>query len=150
MDGVWGWTGFESFWLNPVVHQKLWNLFPNLPLNEAHDGYLEVYLNLGWVGLSLIALILFDAYRRAVKAFRRAPALGGLLLAYIMAATTYNITEAGFRMLHPNWIFLLLAAVEASSIAAGVGVGTSLALDASPDRGTGLPAKRPLAMRPAR
>ena len=24
-------------------------------LNEAHNGYIEVYLNLGWVGVSLIS-----------------------------------------------------------------------------------------------
>jgi glycerol uptake facilitator-like aquaporin len=80
------------------------------------------------VGLSLIGLIAIDAYRRAVKTFRREPVIGGLLLAYILTATTYNVTEAGFRMLDPLWIFFLLAAIEASSIAAGV--GASLPLDA--------------------
>ncbi len=36
--------------------------------NEAHNGYIEVYLNLGWLGLGLIALILGQGYRRAVRA----------------------------------------------------------------------------------
>jgi exopolysaccharide production protein ExoQ len=120
-------AGFESFWLG-TRHARLDRAFPNLHLNEAHDGYLEVYLELGWVGLSLIGLIAIDAYRRAVKTFRREPVIGGLLLAYILTATTYNVTEAGFRMLDPLWIFFLLAAIEASSIAAGV--GASLPLDA--------------------
>ena len=51
-------AGFESFWLSPRVAARLWELFPNLPLNEAHDGYIEVYLELGWVGVGLIGLIL--------------------------------------------------------------------------------------------
>ena len=141
-------AGFESFWLNPNVHRRLWQLFPGLPLNEAHNGYIEMYLELGWLGLVLIWLILIDGYRRSVKAFRRIPALGGLLIAYVLSAMVYNVTEAGFRMLHPMWIFFLLAVVEATSIAAGV-VKASQPLDASPDRIYGLPA-RSLEMRPVR
>jgi O-antigen ligase len=142
-------AGFESFWLGSRV-ERLAEVFPNLGLNEAHDGYIEVYLNLGWVGLGLIGLILIDGYRRSVKAFRREPALGSLLLAYILTEITYNVTEAGFRMLHPIWIFFLLAVIEASSIAAGVVVGASPPLDASPDRAPALPASNALAMRTTR
>jgi O-antigen ligase len=143
-------AGFESFWLGSRV-ERLAEVFPNLGLNEAHDGYIEVYLQLGWVGLGLIGLILIDGYRRSVKTFRREPALGSLLLAYILAAITYNVTEAGFRMLHPNWVFFLLAVIEASSIAAGVRVGASPPLDASRDRAPELPeARNALAVRPTR
>jgi exopolysaccharide production protein ExoQ len=138
-------AGFESFWLSRAVAEGLWRLFPGLPLNEAHNGYIEIYLNLGWVGVGLIVLILIDGYRRSVKAFRCAPALGGLLLAYTLAATTYSLTEAGFRMMHPNWIFFLLAVIGASSIAAGVGIGATAPLDASSDR-----AGRAFALRPTR
>jgi hypothetical protein len=42
------------------------------------------------------------------------------MLAYIVAAAVYGITEAGFRMLNPIWIFLLLAVVSANGIAAGI------------------------------
>ena len=127
-------AGFESFWLSPFVHQRLAELMPGLPLNEAHNGYIEVYLNLGWVGLGLIGLIFLGGYLRAVKTFRREPALGSLLVAYILTEMVYNITEAGFRMLHPMWIFFLLAVIEASRIAASVGVRASPLLEASPDR----------------
>jgi exopolysaccharide production protein ExoQ len=109
-------AGFESFWLSQSVHDKLWQIIPGLPLNEAHDGYIEVYLELGWVGVSLIAFILIDGYRRAVAAFRRAPTWGGLLIAYTVSATVYSITEAGFRMMGPIWIFLLLAVVASGNV----------------------------------
>ncbi len=35
-------AGYESFWLGPRV-QRLAQVFPNLGLNEAHDGYIEIY-----------------------------------------------------------------------------------------------------------
>src|SRR5579859_4204710 len=142
-------AGFESFWVNPSVRARLAQIFQGLQLNEAHNGYIEVYLNLGWVGLGLMALILVDGYRRAVKAFRREPVLGGMLLAYVLAAIAYSVTEAGFRMLGPNWIFFLLAVIEASNIAAAA-PRASPTLNASPHRAPELPAKDALTWRPIR
>jgi|SRR5690348_2144487 len=142
-------AGFESFWLSPRIHEKLSEAIPGLPLNEAHDGYIEVYLQLGWVGLCLIGLLLIDAYRRSVRAFRRDPQLGGLLLAYVLTAMVYSVTEAGFRMMDPIWIFLLLAVIEASAIAARGSVGASQTLDKCADW-AGEPAGNTLAARPIR
>ena len=140
-------AGFESFWLNPHVHERLALAIPGLPLNEAHDGYIEVYLELGWVGLGLIGLIFISGYRRSVMAFRRAPGIGGLMIAYILTAMIYSVTEAGFRMLDPIWIFFLLAVIEASNVAVGVAVGASRPLDRSADRAPELPARKALATR---
>ena len=140
-------AGFESFWLSTGVHEKLWEAIPGLPLNEAHNGYIEVYLELGWVGLSLIGLIFVTGYRRSVMAFRRNPDLGGLMIAYVLAAMVYSITEAGFRMLGPMWIFFLLAILESSSIAAGASIGASHPIQASPSRISELPARNAIALR---
>jgi hypothetical protein len=71
--------------------------------------------------VALIAIILIGGYKRAVAAFRFDPATGGLMLAYVAAAASYSITEAGFRMLDPMWIFLLLAVVAAGGIGARAG-----------------------------
>lgn len=117
-------AGFESFWISPDA-QRAWNTLElagwwNLHLNEAHNGYIEVYLNLGWIGVCLIALILISGYRRAGKAIQRDSLLGGLLLAYILASAIYSITEAGFRMLDPIWFFFLFAVVASASMVSDV------------------------------
>lgn len=119
-------AGFESFWISdgaPRVWHTLeaegWDPLVS-HLNEAHDGYIEVYLNLGLVGVFIIASLLISGYRYAVAEFRKSTAMGGLLFAYIIAAAFYNITEAGFRSLDLMWIFLLLSVVSASGIAAEV------------------------------
>jgi hypothetical protein len=96
-------AGFETFWVGPraeAVSSKLGFT------NESHNGYIEVYVNLGLVGVG-----------RAVVAYHRDPATGALLAAYVMAAATYSISEAGFRMLGPMWFFLVLAVVMANRIA---------------------------------
>jgi exopolysaccharide production protein ExoQ len=116
-------TGFESFWISPNV-QKVWSSLSGWwnpqGLNEAHNGFIEVYLNLGWIGLLLIVLILISGYRHAVKAFQRNPEFASLMLAYVATDTFYSITEAGFRMLSPSWIFLLLAVVSTSGVESGL------------------------------
>jgi exopolysaccharide production protein ExoQ len=111
-----GGAGFETFWLGPRVVKIFAKVGGPQMTNEAHNGFIEVYLNLGCLGLSLIALILGQGYLRAVGAFRRDPALGGLLIAYVVTAATYSITEAGFRMLTLEWFFLLLSIMAASRV----------------------------------
>ena len=115
-------TGFESFWNTNVdkVARGLAGYWDVHNLVSAHNGYIEVYLDLGLVGVCLIVLILISGYRRASKAFQRDPELGSLMLAYITTGAFYSITEAGFRTMTPSWIFLLLAVVGASGIAAGL------------------------------
>lgn len=115
-------AGYEDFWISPY-REKFWRHLvgwwhPEF-LNEAHNGYIEVYLNLGFIGISLIGLILINGYRRAVKAYRRNTRVGGLFLSYIIVATVYSISEAGFRMLDAIWVFLLLAIVGSSAVLAG-------------------------------
>jgi exopolysaccharide production protein ExoQ len=114
-------TGFESFWNVNVEKVALglpgyWEIHN---LVSAHNGYIEVYLDLGWVGLCLIAAILISGYRRAVNAFKRDRQFGSLILAYVATGVFYSITEVGFRVLAPSWIFLLLAVVSANGVAVG-------------------------------
>ena len=113
-------AGFESFWLGPRL-LYIWSIFTHMLINEAHNGYIEVYLNLGLVGVALIVLILIDSYRRAIVAFRIDPDSAGLMLAFVLTSVIYSYTEAGFRMLDATWTFLLwvsFAAARASQLAA--------------------------------
>jgi O-antigen ligase len=103
----WFGTGFESFWLGKRA-KLLWEHHWWHP-NQAHNGYLEIYLNLGVVGIGLLALLMASGYRNVVGALRRDPELGGLKLAYFMVAVIYNLTEAAFKVMHPVWIVFLLA-----------------------------------------
>ncbi len=111
-----GGAGFETFWVGPRVARILTAVGGWAMTNEAHNGYIETYLNLGWLGLALIALILVHGYYRSVSLFRRDSALGALLMAYVVTAVAYNISEAGFRILSVEWFFLLLSVVVASRV----------------------------------
>lgn len=139
-------SGFENFWISPSVLKFQHTLeaegwWQPEGLNESHNGYLEVYLNLGLVGVGLVLWILISSYRRAVAAFRRNPSLGGLMLAYIITAVFYNFTEAGFRMVSLMWTFLILAMISVSALAAGMFGGETADISgASSAKGRVIPA----------
>jgi O-antigen ligase len=109
-------TGFESYWLGPRL-EKMWSLYWWHP-NEAHNGYIEIYLNLGWLGVALLAMIIVTGYRTAFAAWRRNDPAGSLLLAYFFVGLVFNFTEAAFfRMLAPAWLFFLFAIVSVPAVA---------------------------------
>lgn len=118
-------TGFDSFWNSPnvlVFQRNLEGLGFYHPerLNEAHNGYIEVYLNLGWIGVLALANVLVWGYWMTCKAFRRDVETGSLFLAYVIAGMIYSIMEAGFRTLSPNWFFILIAVIGASGLKSGL------------------------------
>ena len=102
-------AGFESFWLGPRL-EKIWSVYWWHP-NEAHNGYIEVFLNLGYVGVGLLIVLILTGYRNVINAFRSDPDNGRLRLAYLTMAVVYNFTESAVRMMHPVWICFLLATV---------------------------------------
>jgi exopolysaccharide production protein ExoQ len=108
-------AGFESFWTGARM-QKLWNYLQGQHLNQSHNGYLEVYLQLGMIGLLLIILMFFYAFRTAIAALRNNPNGASVMVVYVSVILLYNYTEAGFRMLRFTWSFLLLLIIMASFI----------------------------------
>jgi exopolysaccharide production protein ExoQ len=100
-------TGFESFWLGPRIKQAAELI--TFSVNQVHNGYIEVYLNLGWAGIALLTVLLVTAYRRITTAVRWGAPAASLRLAFFIVAIAYNFTEAGFKIMHPVWITLLLA-----------------------------------------
>lgn len=119
-------VGFESFWTGVNLDRVLVRMPAGMVANESHDGYIEVYAELGLVGLALMIWLLVTAYRRAAASFAGDWRTGRILVAWVAALAIYNISEAGFRMLDSPWVFMLLsfacsAAILARPPAAGAG-----------------------------
>lgn len=103
----WFGSGFESFFLGERL-TYLWAKYWWRP-NEAHSGYLEMYLTLGWVGVSLVVLLAVAGYRHILSTYRRDPRFATIMLAFWIVAIIYNLTEAAVKVMHPVWIAFLLA-----------------------------------------
>ena len=110
----WFGTGFESFWLGNRL-ERVWHMSVD-GIQEAHNGYLELYLNLGWCGVLLLGAVIVSGYVRAIEAMRHDRQDARLRLALLTATLIFSMTEAGFRMLSPIWLAFLLVACESSPV----------------------------------
>lgn len=104
-------TGYESFWLGERLEQ-VWRLAGHY--NEAHNGYLEMYLNLGFVGLAILAALLISIYRSVCKRLTHDPLDASFAFAMWVVLLFYNVTEAAFRG-QLMWIVFLMAAMTVSA-----------------------------------
>ena len=109
-------TGYDSFWLGPRL-QWVWRKF--YLINEAHNGYLDIYLTLGLVGLFLLGGFLIVSYGTICKRFKLSSSLGSLNLALWTVLLFYNVTEAAFKASHLMWLTFLLGAVVVPERAIG-------------------------------
>lgn len=105
----WFGTGFESFWLGDRA-KYFWLKYYFHP-NQAHNGYIETYVNLGLVGVGLLAIQILVGYKNIIQGFReRLPGMP-LKLTFFLIALIYNVTEASFKVMHPIWITFLFAII---------------------------------------
>ena len=101
-------TGYASFWLGDRL-LRIWMMFPRTPLIQAHNGYIEVYLNLGMIGLIVLIFVLVtglrNTRRRLPERFSKAQTFDVEVfqtfgVAYSLAYILYNVTEATFTGLN--------------------------------------------------
>jgi O-antigen ligase len=89
-------TGYESFWLGPRL-EFIWQQAGLGGLTEAHNGYLEIFLNLGIIGLILLSGFLLASYRNICRQLTTSASLASFYLALWAVMLFYSVTEAGFR-----------------------------------------------------
>jgi exopolysaccharide production protein ExoQ len=103
-------TGFESFWLGERL-QRVAEIYWWHPAG-AHNGYLETYLNLGLIGLSiLIGLIIATFWKIRLELFRNFE-WGRYRLGLLAALVLYNWTEGGFGTYSPVWFVFYIIAMD--------------------------------------
>jgi exopolysaccharide production protein ExoQ len=103
-------VGFESFWLGDRLHLVRGGR-PWQP-NEAHNGYLEIYLNLGFVGLFMLFGLIIATFRKIRLDLFRNPDWGRFQLGFITAIMFLNLTEATFKGLSLSWFVFFIIAIK--------------------------------------
>jgi O-antigen ligase len=97
-------TGYQTFWLGPRLIW-FWTMAHLGHLNEAHNGYLETYLELGLIGDGLLILFLISSYRHACQKLKSHSALAIFGMATWMIFVFYNMSEAASEA---GLLFMLL------------------------------------------
>lgn len=105
-------VGFESFWMGD--RQSMMNVRWKgaWTPNEAHNGYLETYLNIGLIGLSFLLIMLFATYWKARRELLTNFHWGRFRVAFLFSILIYNWTEASFRASHPMYLLFYLIALD--------------------------------------
>jgi exopolysaccharide production protein ExoQ len=101
-------VGFESFWLGDRLNQ-FQEEFQWRP-TQAHNGYLEIYLNLGVAGLSILIGFILATFHKCRHELLRNFDWGRLRMGLLIAIVAHNWTEAGFKGLaFPFLVFFIIA-----------------------------------------
>jgi exopolysaccharide production protein ExoQ len=106
---LWG-AGFESFWLGPRL-DALWEKWWWHP-NQAHNGYIETYLNLGAIGVFLLLGLLVSTFRKISAQLATDLDFNRLRLGFLLAIVFYNYTEATFKAVHLVWTIFMIIAID--------------------------------------
>jgi len=103
-------AGYEIFWIGDRL-EYIWEGNWWRP-NQAHNGFIEIYLNLGWIGLGLVLGILYSTYRKIIKQMKVDYEFGSFRMTILSVMLLYSQTEAAFKGLHKMWFLFLLIAME--------------------------------------
>ncbi len=104
-------AGYESFWMGNRL-EDVWRMVGFKNFAEAHNGYLEIYITLGWLGLTMLGILVASGFRNALASLRMDPIAGRLKLAIFTATLIFNLSEAGFKMMGPVWVVFLIAITD--------------------------------------
>jgi O-antigen ligase len=101
--------GYESFWLG--ARQKIimdkWGI-----AISAHNGYLEMYLNLGLIGLFMLVGWFLSGLRKVARHLVIDYAAAMLRLCFIVVLAFYSWTEATFYGVSIMWVIFMLATID--------------------------------------
>lgn len=106
VDPIFG-TGFQSFWLGPGG-KRMWEKYYFHPI-QAHNGYLETYLNGGLVGLGLLLAMIVSI---GAKLKKQRGTYEALRLVFFVVTLIYSWTEAAFNGSSLVWIMFLIAGLD--------------------------------------
>jgi exopolysaccharide production protein ExoQ len=105
--------GYWNFWGGPggyAVNMAMMEIIPN-----AHNGYVDLYLDGGIIGLIILFCMLLSCGRRLMKYLSAGGDLNRyyrVQFAVLIAAIIYNLGESTFARIGPIWFTTLLMIVD--------------------------------------
>jgi exopolysaccharide production protein ExoQ len=104
-------AGYGGFWIGSLGHQ-LWEIFSWRP-GQAHNGFIDVYIDLGVIGLILLGIVCISTFRSMVRSIAFDSDWGRFRLVMFIMILIYNYTESSF--IKPTsllWVVFLLIAIQ--------------------------------------
>lgn len=111
-------VGFGAFWVGHIGYDMYplenWSrVTPEWRPNEGHNGYIDVGIDLGIVGVILVVIVICSAFAGALNDLGTDFELGRLRLALLLSVVMNNFSESSFlKGTHSLWFIFLLVAVN--------------------------------------
>jgi O-antigen ligase len=125
-------TGFMSFWDDMYYRSKL----PEWVAYSAHNGYLEIYIAGGLLGIVFLVIMLLATGVRINSTLAWGGNYAVLRFAVFVATVVANFSESNFACMTPLGFLFLLAAVDPpwgrSAVVTDENTGEDDVLDSSP------------------
>ena len=103
-------AGFKSFWAGERM-ARMWTAI-GAHILQAHNGYIEVYLECGAVGVALLVVMLLAGFRKIKTPFIQGDSYARLRLTLWLIVLFYNFSEASFTQIGILWCLTLLVVAE--------------------------------------
>jgi len=101
-------TGYGAFWIGRLANIP-WNANMTWVLGEAHNGYIDTYLQLGWIGIFILMGVIVSSIPKILQTFPRDFEYARLRMTFFLAILFVNVTESTFlRGDHNMWFLFLL------------------------------------------
>lgn len=111
-------VGYGSYWIDNLAN-NLWDKYDWRP-NQGHNGYVDVYVELGMIGLFLLGGLLISTFHKIKKMIIDDFEFGHFFMALFVMIVIHNITESSFlRGDHHLWFFFLLISLTIPSSSLG-------------------------------
>ncbi len=101
-------SGFNSFWSG----DRLAYVYSKFAIIQAHNGYLDTYLNGGLIAVFLLGMLLLAAGRTINREVVRGSEYATFKLVVFAIALVYNLAEAAFDKMTPLWFALLVVMMQ--------------------------------------
>jgi exopolysaccharide production protein ExoQ len=103
-------AGYLSFWESAEA-EKIAATFAGY-LNSSHNGFLDMYLEGGFIGVGLLVIMLLGWARGAVKRMLSGTMFGRMAFIILLLGILFNNSETAFFRLDPVWFVLLLMMID--------------------------------------
>ena len=110
-------AGYESFWLGDRLKLLIVKYGG---LIQAHNGYLETYLNVGIAGLGLLVISILSGLRVIGAQLKEDYPYAMLRIAFVIVTTFYNWTEAAFYGVSNMWLLVFLGILSVAPVKVAV------------------------------
>jgi exopolysaccharide production protein ExoQ len=105
-------VGFGGFWIGRLVNIP-WNASMTWVLGQAHSGYVETYLQLGLIGVLLLAMLVFTTLPKLLRELETHFDDGAIRITLFLTILFVNVTESVFpRGDHHLWLLFLVALIH--------------------------------------